>query len=723
MPSYKCDNGKWKWGKNGSCKYDSKKEADDANKDYYRNIKIVSGSPCAGKNTYVKNNKRKGDIVWDFDKIHSALTDQDSHIHIENVRKHIFAMRENFYKSIKTEKEIDVWIINSSPYKKVRQNLIEELNAEFIYLKRSKEECLNVARNERPKDWMNYIENYFDNFEEIEEKENIKIIEIKRDLSQINLTPTKAMVDQAKRGKELRKEFGRGGTEVGLKTANMIIDNQLTIERIKKMYAYFQRHEVDKKAEGFREGEKGYPSAGKIAWMLWGGDPGMAWSTRKRNEIEKEGEKRVSKKIKTALENKVKKHNDDIKDMNKDWNLKVTFKTLEKVFDRGVGAYHTNPGSVRPSVKNPETWALARVNSFLYALKNGKFRSGKHDTDLLPNDHPVVKKMKEEKKYIMKKEYRNQVGIIFVDDIEMPVFDNADDAVEAAKEMGWNGEGDGFHIHMLDDSEIYMPFNDHEEIKEVFAKEEIDQESEESEESDDEMIEENAHHCDECMDDCDEGECEKGYNTTRSTIWENDSDLEKRYYDIKIEKRKINGKSNPVVVGHAAVFDSLSEDLGGFKERIDKSAFDDVLENDVRAFFNHDPNHLLARTSSGTLKLSVDEKGLKYEFSVPDTTSGRDLLVSMERGDITQSSFAFTIQDDSWNKEGDIDVRTIKKVKRLYDVSPVSIPAYPGADDLAVAKRSKHIYNEKQQRKNEEIDLIKRNLLSLNLKILKKKKK
>ena len=62
-------------------------------------------------------------------------------------------------------------------------------------------------------------------------------------------------------------------------------------------------------------------------------------------------------------------------------------------------------------------------------------------------------------------------------------------------------------------------------------------------------------------------------------------------------------------------------------------------------------------------------------------------------------------------------------MKRLYDVSPVSIPAYPGADDLAVAKRSKHIYNEKQQRKNEEIDLIKRNLLSLNLKILKKKKK
>ena len=209
--------------------------------------------------------------------------------------------------------------------------------------------------------------------------------------------------------------------------------------------------------------------------------------------------------------------------------------------------------------------------------------------------------------------------------------------------------------------------------------------------------------------------------TERSNIWTNKSDMEKRFYNIKLEKRSEGEKTNPVVVGHAAVFDTLSEDLGGFQERISKNAFDDVLKNDVRAFFNHDPNHLLARTSSGTLKLSVDEKGLKYEFSVPDTSSGRDLLVSMERGDITQSSFAFTIDDDSWGKENGTDIRTINKVKRLYDVSPVSIPAYPGANDLAVAQRGLAIHNEHKQRKDEEIDLIKRNLLELKIKILKKK--
>ena len=208
----------------------------------------------------------------------------------------------------------------------------------------------------------------------------------------------------------------------------------------------------------------------------------------------------------------------------------------------------------------------------------------------------------------------------------------------------------------------------------------------------------------------------------RSNIWTNKNEMEKRFFGVKLEKRMDGESTEQVVVGHAAVFDQLSEDLGGFKERIHKNAFDDVLDNDVRAFFNHDPNHLLARVSSGTLKLSIDEKGLKYEFSVPDTSSGRDLLVSMERGDISQSSFAFTIQDDSWDKENGRDIRTINKVKRLYDVSPVSIPAYPGANDLAVAQRGLAIYKEKKQRKDEEIDLIKRNLLELKIKILKKRK-
>jgi HK97 family phage prohead protease len=214
--------------------------------------------------------------------------------------------------------------------------------------------------------------------------------------------------------------------------------------------------------------------------------------------------------------------------------------------------------------------------------------------------------------------------------------------------------------------------------------------------------------------------------SNKKYIWENmENNTEKRFYDITVEQREVAETEDvtTTIVGHAAVFDKLSENLGGFQERINKNAFDDVLDNDVRAFFNHDPNHLLARSTSGTLRLSTDNEGLKYEFDVPDTTTGRDLLVSMKRGDITQSSFAFTVEDDSWEVENGMDVRTINKVKRLYDVSPVSIPAYPDANDLVVAQRGLAVHKEHEQKKDVETDLISRNLLELKLKIINKKKR
>ena len=153
----------------------------------------------------------------------------------------------------------------------------------------------------------------------------------------------------------------------------------------------------------------------------------------------------------------------------------------------------------------------------------------------------------------------------------------------------------------------------------------------------------------------------------------NNSDQERRYLKFgkpRVEYRGEGDYKKPYIVGHAAVFDSLSEDLGGFRERIERGAFDDVLDNDVRALFNHDPNHILARTKSGTLKLGLNERGLHYDIDPPDTATGRDLLVSIERGDVSQSSFGFTVEQDSWHKDEDgVHIRSISKVKRLYDVS------------------------------------------------------
>jgi HK97 family phage major capsid protein len=98
---------------------------------------------------------------------------------------------------------------------------------------------------------------------------------------EINTSPSDGMVDEAERGLDWREEYGRGGTAVGVARARDIINGRdLSINTVKRMYSFFSRHEVDKQAEGFSPGEEGYPSAGRIAWALWGGDPGFSWSKR-----------------------------------------------------------------------------------------------------------------------------------------------------------------------------------------------------------------------------------------------------------------------------------------------------------------------------------------------------------------------------------------------------------------------------------------------------------
>jgi len=155
-----------------------------------------------------------------------------------------------------------------------------------------------------------------------------------------------------------------------------------------------------------------------------------------------------------------------------------------------------------------------------------------------------------------------------------------------------------------------------------------------------------------------------------------------------IERRFVTGQpvelrtvaDRPFFMGYAAVFNSLSEDLGGFVEKIAPGAFDDVLSDDVRALWNHDPNHVLGRTVSGTLRLKSDKEGLFYEIDPPDTQMARDLQSSIKRGDVDQSSFGFNVaaEGEVWTRdETGVVTRTITKIGRLYDVSPVTYPAYP----------------------------------------------
>jgi len=167
--------------------------------------------------------------------------------------------------------------------------------------------------------------------------------------------------------------------------------------------------------------------------------------------------------------------------------------------------------------------------------------------------------------------------------------------------------------------------------------------------------------------------------------------LERRAFPVKVEIRADDG-SPPKLVGYAAVFNTLSEDLGWFREQIKPGAFaNSIKSSDIRALWNHNPDYVLGRNRAGTLALEEDEKGLRIEIIPPDTTWARDLMQSIGRGDVDQMSFGFRTKQDEWD-ERDLKnvIRTLLEVD-LFDVSPVTYPAYP-ATSIGI-RSAKEIYD------------------------------
>ena len=362
------------------------------------------------------------------------------------------------------------------------------------------------------------------------------------------------MTNNARRGRELNEEVGgRCATDVGKETARILANREtLSDDRVVRMFSFLSR------AETYYD-ESDTKACGTISYLLWGGKAAKRWSEARVKEMQ---ERELSGTAKTALENKVKEHNEEVEAQFKKANLRM----LEQVYNRGIGAYETNPQSVRPQVTSAEQWAMARVNSFLYALKNERFRSGKHDTDLFPEGHPLRSDNEDERAMELQQEERTE-----------PV------------------------------------------------------------------------------------------------------QLEKQTRTMEVRAAK------PMVLeGYAAVFDEET-DLGAFREKIAPGAFDDVLDNDVRLLVDHNPPPL-ARTTNGTLQLSVDERGLKYRAELVDTQAARDLYEMVKRGDINQSSFAFTIAEQEYDSEKEL--RTVTKVAKLFDVAPVCFAAYPQTDVAARKKET-----------------------------------
>jgi HK97 family phage prohead protease len=594
------------------------------------------------------------------------------------------------------------------------------------------------------------------------------------------------------------------------------------LEWIKEREAWIARHFEDgKQFEGDTEPNLSN-IGGVVAQMKWGtigvleeqGMKDVILEMTKKLEGKKE-EKQLNETVTKALENKVKEHNEDVQDLDVDWNPRVTLNTLEQVMERGIGAYKTNPESVRPNVGSPEQWGYARVNSFLFALEKGRFQGGKHDTDLLPANHPVKEEMEEKKQVFIvmgascsgKSTYvrnnANEKDLVFdfdtihqaisnnpshihIDNLKRYVFDVRDALYERLKKdkttnawiinssplkqvrkqlvedldariiyiqrskeeclrvaeqerpTEWKGYIENYfeRFEGFDDDEE-ITFVNMEENKEVTLSEKRHiQKIEETEDSiivyygksekdvpmEDDMMEETP---------MEENEHVEGHDEEKETIYSRSNpNAEIRTFNVQDLELRQEGDDN-VVVGYGSVFNTLSNELGGFREIIAEGAFDGRLNDDVRFLINHD-GLPLARTTNGTLKLTTDERGLKYEAKVANTSLGRDLIELMRNGTINQSSFAFVVEDDSWEMRDGINVRTINKVSRLYDVSAVTYPAY---EEASVALRSmeewkktedekvmkENLEKEKEEREKEEMDLTKRSLAELRLSIINKK--
>jgi Escherichia/Staphylococcus phage prohead protease len=170
--------------------------------------------------------------------------------------------------------------------------------------------------------------------------------------------------------------------------------------------------------------------------------------------------------------------------------------------------------------------------------------------------------------------------------------------------------------------------------------------------------------------------------------------LEKRHYPMQL--RLVEGDGGPRLEGHIAVFNQLSVDLGGFKEKIEPGAFaETIAHHDICAIWNHNGDLVLGRNKADTLELAEDDLGLAFKNTPPDTTWFRDCMVSLKRKDVTGCSFGFYTDADEWGTGADgTRVRTLKKIT-LVEVSPgVTFPAYTQTD---FALRSLQAHEERER--------------------------
>ncbi len=163
---------------------------------------------------------------------------------------------------------------------------------------------------------------------------------------------------------------------------------------------------------------------------------------------------------------------------------------------------------------------------------------------------------------------------------------------------------------------------------------------------------------------------------------------ETRYYNITNDENLEFRDDTLEVSGYGIVFGTESRLLGDFKEVISQRALDGVDMTDVLLLSQHKMEDILARTDSGTLVLSVTDKGVHFRASLPDTTLGRDTFTLIKRGDLKDMSFGFTVENDTWNTMKTPNIRTVNQIGKLVELSIVTRGAYK---EPGVNKRSEQL--------------------------------
>jgi HK97 family phage prohead protease len=402
------------------------------------------------------------------------------------------------------------------------------------------------------------------------------------------------------------------------------------------------------------------------------------------------GDIEFSAATETALRNKVTEHNDAMAEDNKPDYTRTTFGQLATVYRRGSGAYSV---SHRPGVSRA-AWSMARVNAFLYLLRNGRPENANYitDNDLLPEDHPRSSRSLEARAvdltppaYMV--EAARQGLEWFAEGLAGDGLQ--DSTVRAAREMAdgrvsedkWRKIAAWISRHLVDlDSPNANPDSDNYPSPGVVAHALWGSAGGKAGARRVLSYAENII-----------GRIE-AENTNRSkgrTV----SKIETRVFTNDFEVRETS--DGMTLSGYAAVFNSNSEPLP-FIERIAPGAFKRSLSsrNDIKLLWNHDSSSVLGSTRAGTLRLYEDEKGLRVEADLPDTTQGRDARVLIQRGDVTGFSFGFTVpaNGDRWNAEG--TERTLTSVRLLEVSTGVAFPAYSATAGTATVRSLEDIATE-----------------------------